>query len=194
MRARLSCALRMKSSEQWVKLMSDAEILRQDLWSFAVSLYGKLGVKDACLLLQEDADMDVCLVLALCWWATTCRAPLGDDQIRALQNVSDAYQANILKPLRGVRTYLKSNTPNRFEADWAALRKEEILAAELTFERNLLDTYAQLIGTDLVDTNAGHTSPDGLFGAALDRISGDKADLKTGAAQAALAVIRKAVF
>lgn len=39
----------------------------EDFWQFSVSRYGKPGVADACLMLQEQFGINVNLVLLYCW-------------------------------------------------------------------------------------------------------------------------------
>ena len=37
------------------------------LWSFSLTLYRAEEVKQLCLELQEEAEIDVCLLLSLVW-------------------------------------------------------------------------------------------------------------------------------
>lgn len=56
---------RYRSPTTWSALLSTAESC-PDLWGFAVSIYGRGGVANACLRLQAAHDADVPLLLFAC--------------------------------------------------------------------------------------------------------------------------------
>src|SRR5690606_40652247 len=47
----------------------DTDSPHNPLWDFALALYDRLGVKDVLLRLQDEADMDVLILLADRWLA-----------------------------------------------------------------------------------------------------------------------------
>lgn len=98
------------------------------LWDWAVETYGRPGVAEACLALQDSYGQNVSFLL---WaiWANPDEAALA----RGVQVARDWDQA-VLAPLRSVRRALKTDE---------ALR-EDIKAAELKAERRLLETLAPL--------------------------------------------------
>ncbi|KFC50074.1 hypothetical protein DK37_21675, partial [Halomonas sp. SUBG004] len=40
---------------------------QRPLWDFALALYARPGVEQACLTLQDEAGVDVCELLFHCW-------------------------------------------------------------------------------------------------------------------------------
>ncbi|MFI8746124.1 TIGR02444 family protein [Pseudomonas sp. NPDC077186] len=113
----------------------------QDLWNFAVRLYARPGVEDACLQLQEGGG-DVCLLLAGAWLqrrGVPCREPY----LKALQALAEPWQREVVAPLRQLRRDWR--TTAAADAELATLR-ERIKTLELEAERLLLqriETLAQ---------------------------------------------------
>ena len=174
--------------------MPDTKISTPDLWPYALSLYSKPGVKAACLMLQEDADMDVCLILTLCWSARIYRVPYTEAQITEFKLISDDFQSNILKPLRGIREYLKLEAGNGRDESELLQQKEEILAAELTFEQDLLTRYAHMSVSFMTTREKSTVAPDELFRVNLALFWGDNPVLTTDPIKAAVNVITNAAF
>ena len=76
------------------------------LWNFSVHTYGKPGVADACLALQDRHGLDVNVLLFCCWFGCTRGAvdePLWD---RVLA-FSEPWADNVVRPLRAVRSWMK---------------------------------------------------------------------------------------
>lgn len=130
-------------------MMSDnsnatAEALRSrlrtlSLWDFALDFYGRPGVEPACLLLQDEADVDVCELLWHCW--------LHHHRLQLVQEppkLADVYhwQQHTTVPLRQLRRQLKSAALHNAGA--AAVRRY-IQQAELAAERETLDRLQQLV-------------------------------------------------
>lgn len=104
-----------------------------DLWSFALSTYARPGVEDACLRLQAQGA-DVCLVLCGLWLEQRGVAP-QPSRLQALQQIARPWQAEVVEPLRGVRTQWRAMAQH--DAELGALR-ERVKALELEAERLLL--------------------------------------------------------
>lgn len=103
------------------------------LWDYALTLYQRPGVADACLQLQDTAGADVCELLWHCWLdhhgaIATREAPA------ALAGIRD-WQAEVTQPLRQLRRRLKSRAQHA--SDIAALR-QHLKEAELLAERETL--------------------------------------------------------
>jgi uncharacterized protein (TIGR02444 family) len=110
-------------------------------WDFAVELYRRPGVEDACLELQRRHGLDVNVVLFCCWLAT--RGSLADDAVFGrIAGAAAAWQVDFVRPLRAVRNRLKAALiephPGSIPAHWpdivAALR-QRVLALEIDGER-----------------------------------------------------------
>src|SRR5436853_1579820 len=88
-------------------------------WRFSLRLYRAPGVGDACIALQEEAGVDVNLLLFLLWQATQRRALTAAD-IKALDETIGGWRDTAVIPLRNLRRALKSSpglvAPNTAEA------------------------------------------------------------------------------
>lgn len=104
-----------------------------DLWSFALSTYARPGVENACLHLQTQGA-DVCLMLCGLWLEQRGVAP-ELARLQALRQIAGPWQAEVVEPLRQVRTQWRALAQQ--DAELGALR-ERVKALELEAERLLL--------------------------------------------------------
>lgn len=111
----------------------------QDLWNFALKLYAKPGVEQACLELQ-DAGNDVCLLLTGAWLqqrGVRCQ----EEHLRALREVAAPWQCAVISPLRQTRRNWRTAAAG--DSELATLR-EQIKKLELQAERVLLERLQAL--------------------------------------------------
>jgi len=87
------------------RLLSD--FLPHPFWNFSLEIYSGEGVTEACLDLQERRGCDVNVLLFCCWLGASGRPTLTVERLRALLTVTDAWQVEIVRPLRAVRRLLK---------------------------------------------------------------------------------------
>lgn len=122
-------------------------------WDYSLALYGRPGVAEACLRLQDGAGLDVNLLLYACWSAATGSAPPSQEGWRRLIDGTAAWRAQAIEPLRAVRRFLKEakGVPQS-----AALR-ERVMALELEAEH-----AQQLAIAALARALRGGGSPDPL--------------------------------
>ncbi|WP_432218027.1 TIGR02444 family protein [Pseudomonas kribbensis] len=107
--------------------------MSSDLWSFALAVYARPGVEDACLRLQS-AGASVCLMLCGLWLEqrdTTC----NEVRTRQLQELTIPWDKEVVQPLRAMRMQWK----NLADTD-PVLKgmREQIKGLELEAERALL--------------------------------------------------------
>jgi uncharacterized protein (TIGR02444 family) len=102
-------------------------------WRFSLGFYRQPGVADACIALQEQAGVDVNLLLFLLWHATLKRA-LSAAEVEELERRIAAWRDATVIPLRTVRRALKS-PPALVAAATAELFRTKIKAVELEAER-----------------------------------------------------------
>lgn len=114
------------------------------LWEYANRLYAAPGVSDACLRLQDECDVDVCVLMLLLWLAQQRRA-MRDTQVQMILRSSAEWREQVVQPLRGVRRRLKAPPTLIDAADSEALR-QAIKAAELRAERLELNALQSLFG------------------------------------------------
>jgi uncharacterized protein (TIGR02444 family) len=115
--------------------MSDAAPSSQGspFWRFSLQFYRLPKVADACIALQEEADVDVNLLLFLLWQARQ-RRRLSVADVTALEAKIAAWRDLTVIPLRSVRRGLKS-PPALVEAATAEAFRIRIKAVELEAER-----------------------------------------------------------
>ena len=113
--------------------MSSAEAPASPFWRFSLGFYRRPQVADACIALQEEAGVDVNLLLFLLWHATLKRA-LSAAEVADLERRVGAWRDMTVIPLRTLRRALKS--PSALVAPAAAeLFRTKIKAIELEAER-----------------------------------------------------------
>lgn len=98
-----------------------SDFLPHPFWNFSLELYGAEGVAEACLDLQDRRGCDVNVLLFCCWLAASGRPTLTADRLRAILKASDAWQADVVKPLRAIRRKLK-------DGSWAGALPETVEA------------------------------------------------------------------
>ena len=101
-------------------------------WSFSLDFYGRAGVAQALLALQDEADLDVNCMLLCCWAGMTGYGRLAPCEITALLRISDDWNAHIVSPLRAVRRALKQKQE---ALDAAAVLRRSVTDVEFEAER-----------------------------------------------------------
>jgi uncharacterized protein (TIGR02444 family) len=110
-------------------------------WTFSLAVYAAPGVADECLAVQERYGVDVNILLFCAWLASGRNVALTPADIDAIGALVSGWHESAVKPLRGVRRYMK-NVPG---GDVAALRTR-VKAAELEaeqIEQAMLYSYAK---------------------------------------------------
>jgi uncharacterized protein (TIGR02444 family) len=135
--------------------MSTPEPTRQEspFWRFSLRFYRQPAVADACIRLQEEAGVDVNLLLFLLWHATHKRA-LAADEVAELERRIGAWRDMTVIPLRSVRRALKS-PPALVAPATAELFRTKIKAVELEAERLQQEAMYELARPSLL----GHEAP-----------------------------------
>jgi uncharacterized protein (TIGR02444 family) len=116
--------------------------LEAESWAFAVALYARPGVAEACLGLQNEAGVDVMLLLVATFAAVKHRLVLTPDEIRALDEASRLWREQIVCRLRTIRIELKSGpqpAPNSATEQFRSQVKALELAAEKLENQLLLE-------------------------------------------------------
>jgi uncharacterized protein (TIGR02444 family) len=129
-------------------------------WRFSLGFYRRAGVADACIALQEEAGVDVNLLLFLLWHATL-RRELSAAEVRALEEKVAPWRNTAVIPLRTVRRALKSPT---FATDTALVPpataeffRTRIKAVELEAERLQQEAMHELARASPLGREAGST-------------------------------------
>lgn len=112
------------------------------IWDFVLKFYGRPGVSEVCIGLQDSVGIDVNMVLFLMWMAAQGRSVAPDD-VRMVSERSRGWQHEVVVPIRGVRRLLKANAP-LVDADAAAAYRKKVQAVELEGEQLQLNAMAAL--------------------------------------------------
>ena len=111
-----------------------SDFLPHPFWNFSLELYAGDGVAEACLDLQERRGCDVHILLFCCWLGASGRPTLTAERLRILLKASDAWQADVVRPLRAVRRLLKDRPwPEALPETVDAVRRR-VADAELAAE------------------------------------------------------------
>lgn len=120
-----------------------AGIQQNPLWGFALDFYARPGVSQRLLRLQDDAGMDVCVLLWRLWLNHYGLAPTAPAE-QALAGVA-AWQRDYTRPLRDRRRWLKPAATN--DPTLAQLR-DTLKEAELMAEKVALGRLEALARQD----------------------------------------------
>lgn len=104
-----------------------------DFWAWSLDRYGRTGVKDALLTLQDRHLLDVNLTLWSVWSAVRGWA-LSPDQVDDIAHSAAPLTTYGVRPLRGVRRYFSAPHLGGDEAETDALR-DALLRVELRAEQ-----------------------------------------------------------
>jgi uncharacterized protein (TIGR02444 family) len=104
------------------------------LWTAVVGAYGQFGVAPLCLRLQEQGDIDVILLLSLCYAARGLGMPLSPAEVQALQAASEPWRARAVRPVRALRIALRAPVEGVGDTARETFR-DQLKAMELAAER-----------------------------------------------------------
>lgn len=112
-------------------------------WSFSLDRYGRAGVPERCLTLQDDGGADVNIALFLLWLGFEGRqvTPTGLD---AILGVTAAWTDDAVRPLRTLRRRLKGYadpTDGAIERLRTKIKKVELEAEQI--EQDMLFAFAR---------------------------------------------------
>ena len=110
------------------------------IWEWVLEAYGRPGVPEACLRLQDAFGQNTNLLLWAVWAEAKDPALLAE-----AAGLTRAWETAAVNPLRQARRALKAPLPQVEDAAREALR-EDVKAAELRAERVLLETLAEIGG------------------------------------------------
>jgi len=111
------------------------------LWRFALAVYQKPGVSDACLLLQDRYGCNVTLLLFAAWAGAEQGVVLTADEMAAALGTVGAWHGEVVEPLRAVRRRLKHGPAPAPDSTTGKLRAR-LQAIEIEAERIELETLA----------------------------------------------------
>ncbi len=102
-------------------------------WDFALAVYRRRGVEEACLTLQERHGVDVNVLLFCCWLGASGRGALSEGETAQALAVVGQWHGAVVGGLRAVRGVLKGGLGPAPRELGDALRRQ-VLACELDAE------------------------------------------------------------
>ncbi|MPZ57354.1 MAG: TIGR02444 family protein [Rhizobiales bacterium] len=102
-------------------------------WRFSLGFYRQPAVADACILLQDEAGVDVNLLFYLLWHASLERR-LSHADVAAIEQRIAPWRDQVVVPLRAIRRAIKVPPPV-IEAGTAEAYRTRIKGIELEAER-----------------------------------------------------------
>jgi len=121
------------------------------LWRFALTFYALPSVAEACLTLQDEAQLDVIQLLAAIYADLILQQPLSSDDVADLGRLTAEWRVATVLPLREIRRFLKP--PRDGFPEERHLLREKVKAAELLAEQIQLAMVEQWL--DRRDTKPG---------------------------------------
>jgi uncharacterized protein (TIGR02444 family) len=120
------------------------------LWPAALDLYGRPGVAEACLDLQDRHGIDVDMVLVALWLAGE-GAALDRARVKALEQAVERFRHEVVVRLRDARRALKrqlaeASGPAGRHPELARALRERLQSLEIDLERLELLTLEALTG------------------------------------------------
>jgi uncharacterized protein (TIGR02444 family) len=120
--------------------------LEADSWAFALDIYARPGVAEACLSLQREARVDVMMLLVIAFAAVKLRILPTPAEIRELDKACRPWREQIVWPLRAIRSGLKSGpmpAPNSETEQFRSKIKTVELASERLQNQLLVERLPQ---------------------------------------------------
>jgi uncharacterized protein (TIGR02444 family) len=134
-------------------------------WAFALAIYARPGVAEACLTLQSEFGVDVLLLLMAAFAAVKHRILLNADEMTALDASCCPWRERIVRKLRTIRTELKAG-PAPAPSKLTEQLRSQVKALELEAEKIENQLLAECL--PLKPTQQKPVRPDQLRGVLND--------------------------
>ncbi|ESQ74982.1 TIGR02444 family protein [Asticcacaulis sp. AC402] len=117
--------------------------MAEPFWDWAVAVYGRGSVAEACLRLQDEGGHNVPLLL---WaaWAGVHGVRIGDDLASQAAAIARVWSDEVIVPLRKVRRRMKAALHDGDDRDRMTVRNL-VKATELEAEKALMAQLTELV-------------------------------------------------
>ncbi len=102
-------------------------------WDFALIVYRRDGVAEACLALQESHGIDVNVLLFCCWLGESGRGALAPKEMAGALALVDRWHRDVVRSLRAVRNRIKGGFGD-IDVEYSDPLRGQIMASELDAE------------------------------------------------------------
>ena len=104
-------------------------------WEFSLDVYARPGVADACIALQDEAGLDVNLILFCLWSGAQGPGRLDAGDLRRAIALTSGWQDDVVKPVRAARRAARNAKTAGGAGLFAMAFQRDIAATELSAER-----------------------------------------------------------
>ena len=111
-----------------------AETETSAFWSFTLESYGREGVQQAVIGLQDRRGADVNLLFFCCYMAASGRGRLQKAALSAAEVAIEPWRRQVTEPLRALRNHIKG-TESLWSLAGAPEVRGKVLGAEIESER-----------------------------------------------------------
>ena len=140
------------------------DLLADSAWAALARMYGRPGVKETVLALQDNNGVCVTALLTLLWSAANGHGPASLPTVTAVVAESESLEADVLRPYRRARNGLR----HRATADTGAAElRRRLLDQELELERYLQNRVLAILAPG--NARETETGPDTAVEATLNR-------------------------
>jgi uncharacterized protein (TIGR02444 family) len=108
--------------------------LEANSWAFALAIYARPGVAEACLTLQNEAGVDVTLLLMAAFAAVKHRIFVTPNEISTLDEACRPWREQIVWRLRAIRSELKKG-PRHAPSEVTERFRSKVKTLELEAEK-----------------------------------------------------------
>lgn len=124
-------------------------------WDFSLEVYGKEGVPQACLVLQERHHIDVNILLFCCWLGASGRGAMTEAEAAKMVEAVDTWHETVVRELRAIRQRMKGGMPP------APIALSDPLRSRIAKTEVDCEHVEQLMLTEAVDRpERAETAPD----------------------------------
>lgn len=88
-----------------------SEFPAHPFWDFSLEVYMTEGVPPACVVVQENHQIDVNILLFCCWLGASGRGVMTADELGRLKQAVDPWHQRVVRSLRAIRHELKDGMP-----------------------------------------------------------------------------------
>lgn len=113
-------------------------------WTWSVGVYGRPGVEQMLLDLQDRLGLDINILLFACWTAMYRRRPLSVGECGHLVAATREWRDNVIVPLRAVRRFMKTEQGMAGAEDL----RENVKRLELEAEQIMQQRLAGMVELD----------------------------------------------
>ena len=137
--------------------MTPSEDASGRLWAFSLERYGRPGVSEACLALQDTLRADVNVVLLCLWMAQEGRHIGTNTLAEIIDGMAGSWHRDVVVPIRAARKAMKGRTVGADGSGVEAVR-DRVKAVEIACEKLEQQWLVEAVVQHLAPSDRASTS------------------------------------